>query len=218
MIFVSRSSSPSIVNYKGESIREIIKNDFFKMCYLCEEVTRHYEIDHFYPQNAYPHLENDWNNLFYVCEKCNKIRPKNINTSSENEVLDNTQDDVENLIVLRYNEVKNEIEITSNNQNPKLLRKVNNTIILLDKIYNGKETTSNSYIDLRDDIRNEIESFRNLLDTYEEVIPFLKIGYEEKIARKLSKKTMTLDSSFVSFKRRIILDNPQWLDFKIYFD
>lgn len=219
MININRSQKPkNDLKYTDEEVREQVEKDFFKMCYLCEEVTRHFEIDHFYPQKYYPDHVNDWENLFYICEKCNKIRPKKINTENENEILDNTKDDVESLIILRFDEVNNEIEISTDNKDPKLLPKIQNTINLLHKIYNGIDTKSKSYKQLRKEIKEEIEKFYKSLEKYEQAIDNLKIYYEEDIAKRLIKKSMQKDSSFVSFKRRIILDNPQWLNFKIYFD
>ncbi|MCU0444007.1 MAG: hypothetical protein MUE85_03755 [Microscillaceae bacterium] len=189
MINIIRSQHPiGEVDYQNEDIRELVKNDFFKMCYLCEEVTRHFEIDHFYPQNYYPDEVNNWDNLFYICQKCNKIKPKNINTHSQNEILNNCVDDVESLIILRYDQARNHIEITSDNQDRRIEAKVKQTIRLLNKIYNEQNTNSKSYKDLQDEIKKEIAYFFDLLDNYEK--SEMKFIYKNQIKKRLSKKNL----------------------------
>lgn len=75
-----RSPSPASVNWKDQTQKEIIKKDFFEICYVCERyVPIDYEIDHFFPQNKFSDRENDWGNLYFSCQKCNKIKPKNTN-------------------------------------------------------------------------------------------------------------------------------------------
>ncbi|MGB0930878.1 MAG: HNH endonuclease, partial [Chitinophagales bacterium] len=154
MINIAKSSKPDRdFSYKERAIRDIVKGDFYSICYLCEEVTpRHYEIDHFYPQKYYEHLIDEWDNLFFICQKCNKIRPKNINTCSDDEVLNNCEDDVENLLTIYYDSHDESVFILPNTIDPKVLYRVENTIRLLNRIYNGIDTTSLSYIDLRNEI------------------------------------------------------------------
>ena len=103
MFNVVKSPVPSgNFKYTDQHIIDLVKADFFYKCYLCEEkIPRHLEVEHFYPQKYFPHLENDWTNLLCICEKCNKIRRKNINTTNENEVLDCCTADVENMILLK---------------------------------------------------------------------------------------------------------------------
>jgi uncharacterized protein (TIGR02646 family) len=216
MINIIRSQLPQgEIDFQNPIIREIIKNDFFRMCYLCEEVTRHYEIDHFYPQKFYPNDVNNWDNLFYICQKCNKIKPKNINTHSHNEILNSCFDDVESLIVLRYKSTEDIVEISTDNQDDRITLKIKETIKLLRRVYNGEKDTQ---VDLRQGIKNELAEFVKILDKYEKAIERFKFIYETQIKQRLSKRNLNEKSSFVSFKRRVILDNPQWLHFKIYFD
>jgi len=83
MINIQKRSAPKhSFKYNDNDIVEIIRNDFFHLCYICEEyVPIHFEIDHFFPKGhkEFEHLIHEWDNLFYSCEKCNRIRPKNLN-------------------------------------------------------------------------------------------------------------------------------------------
>lgn len=222
MINIQRTTAVIEEKYDAETTKELLKNDFFKMCYLCEEVTRHYEIDHFYPQKYFPHLVNDWENLFYICEKCNKIRPKDINTQDKNEVLNNTKDDVEDWITLCINDKTGNIDIKGNTQNKDkhTKTKINNSVLLLQKVYQGIDTKSKSYLDLRKEIKNKVETFIQILETYQKASTTFKPWYKKQIIKHLSKKSgKAEESSFVSFKRKIIRDNPDLIEiFYPYFD
>ncbi len=219
MINIQKSNPPThTFTYKDSDIREKVKNDFFQMCFICEEISRHYEIEHFYPQNSYEHLTNEWHNLFLSCQKCNKIKPKNANTSSDSEILNNCTDDVENIIQLHLNISTKEIEITIHATDKDLIRKAENTKNLcLERIYNGKNTTSLSHIDLRKEIITELARFESLLSKYEK-FPRLRKNFESEIAERLSKRTMKSESSFVSFKRRFIRENANYKQFEPHFN
>jgi hypothetical protein len=144
MFNVSKSAAPSSpFSYHDPAIVALVRKDFYDKCYLCEEkVPRHLEVEHFYPQAFYPHLE----------KRCNKIRPKKINTSNEDEVLNCIEDDVESLIGLRFDEANNSIEISTNTGS----QKVQNTLALLNRIHNGFSTASLSFLDLRKLIAEEL--------------------------------------------------------------
>lgn len=149
--------------YNDVIVVELIRQDFFDKCYLCEEKTpRHLEVEHFYPLSYFPHLKNDWNYLLCICNKCNKIRPKNINTTDENEVLDCCTTDVENLILLKFNNSDSSISFTGANGN--II--ITNTIKLLQRIHNGIDTASNSYIDLRKLIAQELAELEDEINSF----------------------------------------------------
>jgi len=203
MINIKKSLSTGTINYKDESVRKKVRDEFLKKCYMCEGTPiQNYEIDHFYPQNIFPHLINSYENLFYICSKCNKIRPKDINTSSDNEVLDNTTDDVEKYITLdvSLDECKKAIITANYTGNTNIDKKVDNTIFLLEKIYNGKGTTSESYICLKDDIVDDVIQFLSDLVLYED--DYKGTQFESRFKNKL---LIELDKSskYSSFKNTI---------------
>lgn len=211
MVNIVKSKAPEMpFKYNDAAVVEQIRDDFFVLCYICEDFTpRHFEVDHFYPQKHFSELENSWDNLFYSCQKCNKIRPKNINTTG-NEVLNNCTDDVENIITIYYDSDSNKVRIRSD----KTSRNVKNTIDLLNKIYNGIDTTSKDSVFLRNEIKNEIADFNALLEKNAKAKGFFK----NAIKQRLSKKTKSEKSSFVSFKRQIIKESFEYKEFIEFFD
>ncbi len=208
MINIKKSKAPDkVFNHKDKDIKDKIRNDFFVLCYICEEfVPVHFQIDHFKPQNNFPELKNNWENLFYCCGKCNGMRPRNINTDG-NEVLNNCIDDVEKLIKLEYIKKTKKIKISSEHNSVK----IKNTIKLLNRIYNGigvKNSKAPYY--KRVEIKKEIEKFEKLFEKYKKN----KFLFENSIKQRLSKRTKSLNSNYVSFKRQMI----DYHKFKQYFD
>jgi hypothetical protein len=204
MFNVTKSAAPTGgFKYNDNAIERQVKDDFFDKCYLCEEkVPRHLEVEHFYPQAHYPHLVHHWDNLLCICQKCNKIRPKQINTTNEDEVLNCCEEDVEVLIQLRFLAKEKKVEITGSSQ-----QKIKNTIELLDRIHNGgNKTKSNSYSDLQKLIVKELakleEDITNLMN-YQLEKPF-----KDKIKQRLSRQ-----SAFMAIKRTYINDfNPEFTE------
>jgi hypothetical protein len=203
MFNVIKSTAPSgAYRYNDVAIVQTIKNDFFEKCYLCEEKTpRHLQVEHFYPQVFYPHLIHHWDNLLCICEKCNTIRPKQINTNSEDEVLNCCEDDVEQLIKLRYLAKEKSVEIGGPTE-----KKVQQTIELLDRIHNGKDSKSNSFVDLRKLIAQELAKLEDDINNFTDYQ--LERPFKDKIKQRLSRK-----SAFMAIKRTYINDfNPEFTE------
>lgn len=209
MLNVIKSKAPDgDFRYNDPEIKQLVKDDFYGICYVCEEyVPVHSEIDHFFPQIHFPELENEWANLFYICQKCNKHRPRNINTKGH-EVLNNCEDDVEKLIKLKLTE--NRVEISSDKDS----EKVKNTIRLLHRIYNGVGAKKKSSVARLEDIKTHTERFRELLNKYKKA----KQLFEDLVIRNLSKMTKTTDSTYISFKRQLIEEDSNLHHLRKYFD
>lgn len=194
MVKVERTLNPTFTKYNEQNVTDSLKKDFYRKCYLCEEVTRHFEVDHFYPQTSYTHLINEYFNLFYCCQKCNKVKPKQVNTCSDNEILNCCDIDVELYIKLKLNIKECKIEVEQIQSDRILDIQISNTIDVLNRIYNGENSKSNSCEDLRDEIKNVIVSFRRKLDKYE--VSKLKRAIIEEI-----KEDLETTSSYSTFKR-----------------
>ena len=210
MVKVERRLNPTCTQYNDVIVLESLKKDFHKKCYLCEEVTRHFEVDHFYPQVSHIELVNKYNNLFYCCQKCNKIKPKRTNTEPKYEIFNCCEIDVEKYIKLKLNIQECKIEISILQKNNQYSIQMKNTLEILDRIYNGSNSKSNACEDLREEIVLVIASFRKKLDKYQS--SRLKRALEEEISKELN-----IVSSYSTFKRWIIRDNPLLNDrFKHY--
>jgi len=200
VIKVDRKETPTFSKYDDKEVLESLKIDFNKKCYLCEEVTRHFEVEHFYPQKYHIHLINEYSNLFYCCQKCNKIKPKKTNTEENNTILNCCDIDVEKYIKLKLNILECKIDIIKVDTLLNYDIQIANTMKLLDRIYNGTNSQSNSCDDLREDIQESISSFEKKLEQYQK--SKLKRAIFEEIKEKLDKKL-----SYSTFKRWIIKDN-----------
>lgn len=74
---ITRSTPPNYKDY--HKYKAYLEKDFSKRCAYCnlneEMITTPFEIDHFVPRKVFegkrPELETDYNNLIYVCKKCN---------------------------------------------------------------------------------------------------------------------------------------------------
>jgi hypothetical protein len=197
MFKVKKSDSPAgNFSYNDDNIVALIKADFFDKCYLCEEKTpRHLEVEHFYPQAYFPEKIHDWDNLICICEKCNKIRPKKINTDENDVVLNPCINDVETLIQLRYNPTDYSVSISS----VEATSIVVNSISLLERIHNGINTTSPSYVDLRKLIAEEIAALEEDISNLNTVI--------ENVFRKRIAKRLSRQSAFFAIKKTFIQEN-----------
>lgn len=64
-------------NYKHKDIKEAIKQDSFEKCIYCESKISHVyfgDIEHMKPKSKFPELKFNWDNLAYVCAKCNNAK------------------------------------------------------------------------------------------------------------------------------------------------
>lgn len=62
--------------YSDQLCRDYLKEDFFDICGYCgkpmELLKARAQVDHFIPKNFAPDKENDYSNLVYSCQKCNR--------------------------------------------------------------------------------------------------------------------------------------------------
>lgn len=197
MINIKRSESPRQgFKYSDTDIQDQIKKDFLGKCYLCEESTRHTEVDHFHPQKYFPDGVDNWDNLFLCCQKCNKIKPKDTNSTKDKEILNNCKDDVESLIKLKMNSKENKVEITGLQEDSSTKLKLENTIKLLERIYNGKDAPLRGKIasdSLRKAVSSELARFNSDLNLS-----------EEALINHLQKR-----SSFFSMKKWIVIEDQE---------
>jgi len=64
-------------NYRHPEIKAAIKNDSSEKCIYCESKILHIyfgDVEHMKPKSKFPELEFDWDNLGYVCAKCNNVK------------------------------------------------------------------------------------------------------------------------------------------------
>jgi HNH endonuclease len=192
--------------YKCGDVLERLNDDFHRKCYICEDKDlTSINVEHLIPHRGDIDLKFDWDNLCLACYHCNNIKS-------------DTHDDILNC-------VSNAIIITDAIQfqidgfpkaKPKfeaLLQsnvQVENTINLLDAVYNG--TTPLKKIEssnLRDKLGKEMKEFSDLLHEY-----FYTDGLEESEKvdlKKEIKRKLSLQSPFTAFKIGVIKSNAVML-------
>lgn len=65
------------VNYKTPENKAALQNSSFGKCMYCESKVSHIsfgDVEHIRPKSKYEHLEFEWSNLGYVCQKCNNAK------------------------------------------------------------------------------------------------------------------------------------------------
>ena len=175
--------------YNSEDVLERLVEDFFNKCYLCEEKEiSGINVEHLKPHKGDIDKKFQWENLFLVCPHCN-----NTKLGNEDEIIDCTNPSHKVNDWIEYNfisfpKTKVELKIINN------IDIVNNTVTLLDKIYNGSTVNKKFEADnIKKKIMREIQSFENLIFEY---VYNSKKELVEEIKEKLSSK-----SAFSAFKR-----------------
>lgn len=194
--------------YRREEVRERLIKDFNGKCYICEDSDlTNIEIEHFIPHlGKNIDLRFDWNNLFYTCGHCNRIKGTRLDLLN----CTNPSHNIIERIKFHINPIpfsEAQISTTSNFVEDTLTL---NTVLLLRDIYNYTGKDSNSFdqaLNLRKKVVVEIMEFQKYLVDY-----FYTRGLNEadkdelraKIRRKLHP-----ESQFTAFKIWIIKNNPK---------
>lgn len=187
--------------YNIPEVIEALKNEFNDKCYICEQKNiKSINIEHFKPHKGSDReLMFDWNNLYYACSNCN-----NIKLSKYDNILDpgNPNEDVENLIYYG-------MPILQKRSNVKIKgikddEKVNNTVELLNYVYNGKTTIKNiEAVNIKSDLVSELLKFTTWLVEYDD--DQLEDDEKEVLKRNI-RKGLNVKSPFTAFKRQIFKD------------
>ena len=201
MVRINKSRLPQGVvirteeDYRSEKVLSILQQDFFDKCYICEEKDlTSINVEHFQSCRNYKHLKYEWENLFYACVHCNKIKG-----SHYDHMIDCTKEDPEEYIIMRFNSYpENNVEILERRNGAKNKE----TRELLDKVYNGAGTAISEFEakNLKKRISRELKEFTECVESYQnERDQKLRAVYWKKIQEMLNK-----ESNFAGFKRSII--------------
>lgn len=61
--------------YSNEDVVTQLRKIFYDKCYICEiKDPTSINVEHFHPHKGDISKKHDWNNLFYVCGRCNNIK------------------------------------------------------------------------------------------------------------------------------------------------
>ena len=169
-------------------------------CYICEEKSpTSINVEHFHSCKNHKHLKYDWENLFFACAHCNRIKG-----SCYDHIIDCTKKDPEKYIILKFNSYPESYV--------KILDRLNGaengeTRELLDKIYNGAGTPISACEakNLEKRISRELKNFMECVENYHNENDLkLRTVYWENIKKMLSR-----ESNFAGFKRSVVLQSEK---------
>lgn len=189
-----------------------LKEEFHDKCYICEQKSiKSINIEHFIPHKGKDrNLMFDWNNLYYSCGHCN-----NLKLSKYDNILNpgNPEEDVEECIhygmpILHKRAL---VEITAYGHN----EKVNNTVELLNYVYNGKTAIKDiEAVNIKNNLVKELVEFTGWLREYDD--DELEEDERDSLKRNI-RKGLNVKSPFTAFKRQIVKDTSYlYEEFKAY--
>lgn len=197
-------------SYREEDVVSRLYADFKNKCYLCEsKAPLAINVEHFTPHRGDNNLKYDWNNLFYVCAHCNNTKEMVEGKKGQGGLLNCTclEDRVDERISYHIDAFPKTKVILAKAETPEASysTRVENTISLLDAIYNGYNTPIKEIEaeNIREALLNEISSFQELLmQLLKTDVPAEKDLLIEKVRDCLKNHT-----AFAAFKRWIVRDH-----------
>lgn len=121
--------------YNKEDVTRRLKKDFHDKCYICEiKGLQDPEVEHLLPykNGKYPERKFDWDNLFWCCGHCNRI--KNVR-SYDTGIIDCCKEDPEQLLICILEEGDIRVEAVEPEHKGSVL-----TATLLYEVFNQKNT------------------------------------------------------------------------------
>ena len=202
-----QSQNPAVGSYSEADVVRRLKEDFHNKCYICEmKDLQDPEVEHLLPHKnrKYPERVFDWNNLFWACGHCNKV--KNQQKYDEG-ILDCCRQDPEEVIFFRLAEAEVIVAAKREDDSRAVL-----TAMLIGEVFNLKNTAMRDHKrDLR--FRKLNKEMNVLYDNLEEM---KKNPGSRVIMRKL-KALLRKESAFAAFKRNYVRENgkqfPQLLQY-----
>lgn len=204
-----QAQNPSGGSYSEADVIQRLKADFHNKCYICElKGLQDPEVEHLlsHKNRTYPERVFDWNNLFWVCGHCNKV--KNQRKYDEG-VLDCCNRDPEETITFRL-QGREVIVIPKKQNDPEAVL----TAVLVEEVFKLKNTAMRDY--KREFRFRKLNEEMNIL--YDNLEEMQKNPQSRVIMRKLE-ALLRRESAFAAFKRNYIREHssqfPQLLQYTL---
>jgi len=157
MIKINRPECPNPTalahNYKHPDNKKVLLNASHGKCMYCESSIGHVcfgDVEHIRPKSFYPHLEFVWENLGFVCTKCNNAkRDKFTETTPYVNPYDEDPEDhilaIGALLRHKAGSERGELTILDINLNrPNLIEKRDDKLRLIQRVIDACMRTSNA--------------------------------------------------------------------------
>lgn len=185
--------------YDKPDVIKQLRENFKDKCYICEiKDLQDPEVEHLLPHEngKYPERKFDWNNLFWSCGHCNKVKNQEKYASG---IIDCCAEDPEELIFFRLKDGNVEV-VAKDKDNEKAIL----TSTLVYEVFNLKNTGMRIY---KSDMRlQELNKEMNIL--YENLQALKRNPNSRVVMRKL-KSLLRRESKFAAFKRNYIRENKK---------
>lgn len=202
-----KDSPPSLnnkVRYDGQDVYDKLKEIFHDKCYICETKSpQDINVEHFDAHLNDKEKKFSWKNLYFVCSRCNNIKGDRYNN-----LIDccNANEDVYRSLRLLppYTPYAGQIVVEPRINNPK----VQSTVDLLHKVYNGKGTVNKAVS--AEFLRTKIfESLNALLDLVRKWHSPLSLEHEKQDALSRMRLLIKPDAPYSAFMRDVLIDDSK---------
>ena len=207
-------------SYREEDVVLALFEDSHNKCYLCEDIyITTINVEHFHEHGGDKDLKFDWNNLHYACGHCNFTKNDTFKKGDSNLLnCANPECPVDYWIIYRIEEDENLVAHALIKQNSKadvskFKDETENTVKLLDRIYNGTGAAirNREAANLLIRVQQEIVRFKETLINYISTVDTVsKQGYKIEL-----KEAIADYSPFAAFKRWILRDNGLAAEFNL---
>lgn len=196
--------------YNTAPILEALSTICHQKCYLCEsDKVQEVEVEHFLPYSKYPALKYVWDNLFYSCKRCNRIK-----SDSYENILDpcNTSHNIfRNILLVAPSRANDPVTVKnlSDPNDPNFQRSLI-TVELLNKCYNDISTPARK-ISRRELINQLLEELTLLLEIRLKLKSKRLTPLEENEEIERLKKMISPQYPFSAFWRWQILEDEVFI-------
>lgn len=188
-------------NYRCKGVFPQLVIEFHNKCYICEDYgCSTFNVEHFKPHKGNRELMFAWTNLFLACGHCNNQKLADFDnildcTNPEHRILDLIQFEIKPY-------PKEKVFITALSAD----EKVQNTVSLLQKVYNSENTElkEQEATNITERLIKEMVDFTNILLEYSVPTDFEE---DRKISIRKIRRMLSVKSPFTAFKVWVIKSN-----------
>ena len=178
-------------SYNKEDVTERLKKDFNDKCYICEiKNLQDPEVEHRLPHKngRYPERKFDWNNLFWCCGHCNRVKN---NGKYDSGIIDCCKQDPEELLDFSLIEDDVLIKAVDNNDEQSVL-----TAELIYETFNLRNTGIRKAAS-----ENRMQSLLLDMNVLYSELENYKHNPKSKRNIRMIKALLRRESQFAAFKR-----------------
>lgn len=184
-------------SYSEPDVIKQLREDFHDKCYICEmSELQDAEVEHLLPHmnGAYPDRKFDWNNLFWSCGHCNKVKNKR---KYDVGIIDCCVSDPEERMYFRLQEGEVVVLAKAESDQQAVL-----TSELVTEVFNQKNTGMREY---KSEMR--LQKLTKEMNKFYDAAEEWKENPKSRVASRKLKALLRRESPFAAFKRNYVREN-----------